>query len=1163
MFRVNITARVAAAFIAAGAIVVFALGWLSYQGARSALEREAMAKLTAVREMKAQQVEGYFDLIRSQVSSLSSDPAVAESAELLIASFKSVDRDLATGPEQAAARDARLREYYRTELISRLVGSEFAGSGLRDLWPASAARTLQDLYLSSNTQPVGAKQLLDAADDGSPYSEAHERVHPSMRDFVERFGYYDLFIIDPDTGHIVYSVFKEADYGTSLLHGPYKDSRLASAFRAAAEATSADFVRLEDYRPYLPSYGAQASFIASPIYRDGKRVAVLALQMPVDRIDQVMTSGRRWAEVGLGESGETYLVGEDFTLRSQSRFLLEDRERYLSMIVSNGTAKEVAARIARFDSSIGLQEVRTEGTRAAISGESGTAIFADYRGELVLSSYRRLQLPDQTWAIMSEIDAAEAFAPAHELRVRIVQLSATLMLLFTLMSILVSRSLTRPLRDLTASAIKLGNGDLDESVSVVGNDEIGDLGRSLDAMRGSIRTLVGDLRESNESLEARIEERTADLELARSHMQKILESAADGVVVHDVRGAITLFNGEAERIFGYSAEEILGRPIHDLVPQTIRDAHVAKVDSFATGGASSRQMGGRMEIYGARKDGSEVPVEVGISRMESRGEVFMTAFVRDISERKAYEAKLRLQSTALASAGNGIFIASVDGTIEWVNPALLSMTGYSSEELIGKTPRVFKSGAHPDDFYEELWRKILGGETWKGELTNLRKDGSRYIQESIVAPVLDDAGAPVAFVAIQQDITQRKKLEADLAASFQTIKAQKARMEGELNVARDIQMSMLPLLFPAYPDRREFEVHARLLPAREVGGDFYDFFFIDDDRFFFCVGDVSDKGVPAALFMAVTKTLLKARSIDEFSTANIVNRVNDELAKENESCMFVTLFVAIIDLSTGVVTYTNAGHNRPYVRREGGSVELVDEIHGPAAGIVAGAEYGEGSVTLSPTDLLLMFTDGVTEAPNRAGDMFGESGVVRVLEDDRCVSTEMVVERIAAAVDDFQEGAELFDDTTLLAFRFVEGAERHSTRRLLKLRLQNDLSEVGRASDELAAFLEAFQIAPALGAKLGIALDELLNNIISYSYTDGRQHEIHVIVEIGATRLVLTISDDGKPFNALDIAEPDTSAPIEEREVGGLGLLLVRKLMDDVYYHRGIGRNVLTLIKTL
>jgi PAS domain S-box-containing protein len=856
-----------------------------------------------------------------------------------------------------------------------------------------------------------------------------------------RFGYYDIFLIEPEGGHIVYSVYKEVDFATSLRDGPYRSSNLAAAFRAAAEATEPDFARLLDYQPYAPSYDAHASFIASPIFNEGELVGVLAFQMPVDRIDAIMTNKQAWSNVGLGQSGEAYIIGEDYTLRNQSRFLIEDREEYLRMIAQIGVPEQTITRIDNLNSSIGLQTVRTIGTEAALRGETGTRLFPDYRGVSVLSSYKPLTIPDVRWVIMSEIDEEEAFASVHRLRSTVFIAAAILMVLFVAVSFFVAWTLTRPLKALTANARELEKGNLDVDVTVSGTDEIGELGRSFSAMRSSIKELVGDLEESNRTLEDRVAERTADLENAHTRIRSILENAFDAIITVDAEQRIVLFNPKAEEIFGYRSDEVVGGPLSLLLPEQSRTRHEGLVAAFSAESTTSRAMGNRLDVLGRRKDETTFPAEVGISKMQVGGAGFMTAFLLDI--------------------------------------------------------------------------------------------------------------------------TERKQAEMRLAEAFETIKAQKERMEGELTVAREIQMSMLPLIFPAFPDRREFEIFAKLRPAREVGGDFYDFFFIDEQRFCFCIGDVSDKGVPAALFMAVAKTLIKSRAMDDLSTASILTHVNDELSRKNDSSMFVTVFLGILDLATRELCFTNAGHNPPYLRHPDRTLERLGARHGPIVAAVEGMTYAEDKRSISEGDILFMYTDGVTEAMNPSRQLFGEERLVEVLRTCPTNSAEAAVGSIADAVHRFEQGAEQADDTTTLVLRFLEPLQGTLVRPLLELKLKNEMAEIARASAEVSTYVEELEIGTKVRRQLSVVLDELLNNIISYAYPDEREHEIDLTVAKSGRRLVLTISDDGIPFNAFSAEAPDIDVLLEERTEGGLGIHLVRKLMDEVHYQRAIGRNIVTLVKVL
>ena len=405
----------------------------------------------------------------------------------------------------------------------------------------------------------------------------------------------------------------------------------------------------------------------------------------------------------------------------------------------------------------------------------------------------------------------------------------------------------------------------------------------------------------------------------------------------------------------------------------------------------------------------------------------------------------------------------------------------------------------------------------------------------------------------------------ELQESFENLKrttSAKERMEGELNVGREIQMSMLPLAFPAFPHRQEFSVFATLQAAREVGGDFYDFFLIDEDRFCFCVGDVSGKGVPAALFMAVTKTLIKSRATNDFSPASILTHVNDELGRHNESCMFVTIFIGILDVRTGELFYTNGGHNPPYIKRADGTLVRLDQRHGPIVGAMEGMVYKEDKTSLSHADLILLYTDGVTEAMNPSEALYEEARLVELISARDFESADHIVK---ATVDDvwrFQADAVQADDVTVLAVQFfgeAEGAARH----VLELSIRNQLDEIDRVNASFTAFAEQHGIASAIRRELKLVFDELLNNTISYAYDDDEEHTIDIRLELSAERLAVTITDDGIPFNPFQVSTPDTSLSIDERQIGGLGIHLVRTVLDEFVYNRRTGQNVVILVKHL
>jgi len=405
---------------------------------------------------------------------------------------------------------------------------------------------------------------------------------------------------------------------------------------------------------------------------------------------------------------------------------------------------------------------------------------------------------------------------------------------------------------------------------------------------------------------------------------------------------------------------------------------------------------------------------------------------------------------------------------------------------------------------------------------------------------------------------------AKLESAYAIIRGHKERMEDELRVGHDLQLSMVPRTFP---QREDVSVYGTLRPARELGGDFYDFFFVDADHLFFCVGDVSDKGVPAALFMAAARTLIRARSADDQSPASLVTYINSELARDNDSCMFVTLFAGRLDTRSGDLLYTNAGHDPPYVRGGDGSLQRLEERHGPLTGAAPGVVYGQTRRRLVPGATLVVFTDGVTEARDATANLFSEERTAQALRTGGAMSAAATVDRLVAAVDAFTGDAEQADDITILALQFRPPPHldaRDGDRRFGEtVVIHNRAAELDAIEAMLDRLAERGRLPSDTMSEIRIVCDEVLANIIGHGFPDGTEHDVTVSVEMEGRRLVLTVSDDGVPFDPRTFPTPDTSQPLEQRPVGGLGIHLVRHLVDEMTYERRGNRNVLTLVKAV
>ncbi len=508
------------------------IGVLSYHQGKDALEKESFDRLTAVREMKATQIEDYFTLIRDQVTTLAYDPTVVKATALFEDAYNNVATDLNMNQRKMMRVDSSLNAYFENVYLKKLNTNLDKKTYLAtEQSPDPNCRILQNLYMVNNPNPPLEKYKLMSANDSSIYTKIHEHFHPFFLEYLSKFGYYDIFLVDAHSGNIVYTVYKEVDFGTSLEDGPFSKTNIAEVYRNVKEhgMDSAGYYSIADYQPYHPSYNQHAAFIGAPIIQRDSMIGVLIFQMPIDKIDDVMTNKRGWKDVGLGSTGETYLVGSDYKIRNQSRFLIEDSAAYFKMIHDLGTDDATIRKIRNLQTSIGLQEVKTKGTEAALNDSTSSEIFEDYRGVSVLSAYRPLNIPGLRWVIMSEIDEEEAFAPVYELRFQIIIGCAIIVLLLLVVSYFVSRSFSKPLAILSQDAIEVAKGNFDVQIDIHRKDEIGVLATSFRKMQHSIRKLIDELKDINQNLENKVAERTAELNFQKELIEVKNREVVDSI----------------------------------------------------------------------------------------------------------------------------------------------------------------------------------------------------------------------------------------------------------------------------------------------------------------------------------------------------------------------------------------------------------------------------------------------------------------------------------------------------------------------------------------------------------------------------------------------------------------------------------------------------------
>jgi len=437
---------------------------------------------------------------------------------------------------------------------------------------------------------------------------------------------------------------------------------------------------------------------------------------------------------------------------------------------------------------------------------------------------------------------------------------------------------------------------------------------------------------------------------------------------------------------------------------------------------------------------------------------------------------------------------------------------------------------------------------------------------------LHDFSSPVAIQEKIKRLTGRRRDEiSQLAGAFIHLEdeihsyvhrlkvsvAENERIQSELKIASEIQMSMIPTLtdIPA-----EIDVAAVMQPAREVGGDFYDLFRQGDKYLYVCVGDVSGKGVSAALFMAASITMIRAVGQSGSSPAEVLRMANSYLCERNDKGLFVTVFLGCLNLETGEFVYANAGHPSPYILNQAGGIQALDMTDGLVVGIEPEFVYLEKSVWLNQYDKLVLFSDGVSEAEDPDGNFFEEAGIETALTGLRGNASE-VQQALFSTIEKFVNGAAQSDDLTLMTVEWKK--EVLAINQELSVFFENDIQEIAKLHMVIAQFSKANQISEMVQMNMNVALEELLSNTIFYGYDDHESHKIYAYLSIFGDIFEARLEDDGIPFNPLESKEVDLDAALEDKPIGGLGIHFVKAFTHFLGYERRDNKNIVTIqIKT-
>lgn len=481
--------------VSVGASVV--TGIVGYMSGSESLRQASFERLTEVRESRAREISNYYQQTADSLVVYTRGTTVVDAMQ----GFQNAFHELEAQPLDPA-RATKVDAFYTDAFAPALAERTGDAADPAAFIPTNPAQTyLQSVYTPGDFDYDAALQVDDAG-DGSTWSAVSAIYHDYFREIINRFGYEDALLIDNE-GDVVYSAYKGPDLGTNVLTGPYKGGVLEDGFTAALRSNAVDYTSISDFERYQPSLNVPTQWIFSPVGENGRIDGVMALQVPIEQINSIMTSGGDWEKDGLGQTGETYLAGPDQLMRSNSRLLIQDPEEYLKQSVAAGTPPQDAQRAVDVKGTIEIQPVRTTSVARALAGQTGTLVGASYLGGENLTAYMPLEIDGLQWVLVARIDSSEAFAPVTDFTRNLIISVLAIIVVVSLLSLLLAQVFARPVRALVGAVRRVAGGDYSVEVPNTRRDEFGDLGSAFNDMSRSLRLkqeLIDEQRAENEKL---------------------------------------------------------------------------------------------------------------------------------------------------------------------------------------------------------------------------------------------------------------------------------------------------------------------------------------------------------------------------------------------------------------------------------------------------------------------------------------------------------------------------------------------------------------------------------------------------------------------------------------------------------------------------------------
>ncbi|WP_172825656.1 adenylate/guanylate cyclase domain-containing protein [Microbacterium pygmaeum] len=457
------------------------IGVIGYINGRESLREAAIDQLTTIRELRVGELESAMKGVQDGVALDSRNLSAQTASRAINAGWDDLQNRELT-PEQLA----ELETYYSDTFNPALAANSGGTYSDAAFIPDSNAGKWAQYHFTAQFADFDEALTINDGFDGTPYSAATAQYGDYLTRLVGTVGYEDLLLFNVD-GDVVYTAYKGVDLGTNVLDGPFRESALADAYRTVIATNSVATVETTDFERWIPSLNAPTMWVLSPVGNDSEITGVLAAQVPIAQINDVMTGEERWKEQGLGDTGEVYLVGPDHLMRSVSRVLLEGPEEYAERAIAMGTDPDTAARIVEVDGTVLLQPVNTISVENALKGETGNSISTGYLGGENITAYSPVEVDGLNWVAVARIDTSEAFAPVVEFTRTLILWLVGIMLVVSLLSLLLAQVFTRPIKKLVDAVRRVAGGDLAVQVPVGSRDEIGDLGSAFNDMASSLR----------------------------------------------------------------------------------------------------------------------------------------------------------------------------------------------------------------------------------------------------------------------------------------------------------------------------------------------------------------------------------------------------------------------------------------------------------------------------------------------------------------------------------------------------------------------------------------------------------------------------------------------------------------------------------------------------